>query len=186
MRGKPKVGTTGGCASRIIPAHAGQTRLTGPWGWRVADHPRACGANPMVVVALDPPCGSAHAGQTLRAPTRHRRATDHPRACGANLTCTSCNAVSIGSSPRMRGKPDNGLGTLTSQRIIPAHAGQTQPPSTGSMNPADHPRACGANVVIIMCSLQRGGSSPRMRGKLGGVVPVWSLRRIIPAHAGQT
>ena len=50
----------------------------------------------------------------------------------------------------------------------------------------DHPRACGANLGLLMPLAAATGSSPRMRGKL----PVLELAVdggwIIPAHAGQT
>ena len=45
MRGKPARCSRPSPCSRIIPAHAGQTRVPGSPVPPVSDHPRACGAN---------------------------------------------------------------------------------------------------------------------------------------------
>ena len=71
-------------------------------------------------------------------------------------------------------------------RIIPAHAGQTPVTTCSSTRTTDHPRACGANKHNMIRSKGCFGSSPRMRGKLFDVGSVMRMRRIIPAHAGQT
>ena len=91
-----------------------------------------------------------------------------------------------GSSPRMRGKPPYGHAPLEHARIIPAHAGQTDSYAHCFFDGSDHPRACGANSTRYNARHMPTGSSPRMRGKRGRNVRVIALRRIIPAHAGQT
>ena len=128
----------------------------------------------------------AHAGQTLRRHPPRRLTPDHPRACGANAgTCfTSC--ASVGSSPRMRGKRCDPSPRRRPRRIIPAHAGQTSQLEHSVYSPADHPRACGANQVILEDRRPHGGSSPRMRGKRFVGRDAIKMHRIIPAHAGQT
>ena len=45
MRGKLEVKEFKSTATRIIPAHAGQTSTLGMTVVRPSDHPRACGAN---------------------------------------------------------------------------------------------------------------------------------------------
>ncbi len=45
MRGKPVPSLRTSSTRRIIPAHAGQTRIRAGLGGRRPDHPRACGAN---------------------------------------------------------------------------------------------------------------------------------------------
>ena len=45
MRGKQADTVRGIPRMRIIPAHAGQTRVVRPTATGIADHPRACGAN---------------------------------------------------------------------------------------------------------------------------------------------
>ena len=117
---------------RIIPAHAGQTRLLArPHGAR-PDHPRACGANVEVSRLVNVTSGSsprmrgklirnldgdhrvriipAHAGQTLRCCCRRCDIPDHPRACGANSASRRNRPRNSGSSPRMRGKHPTRMG----------------------------------------------------------------------------
>ena len=133
---------------RIIPAHAGQTTIFLFNSARWSDHPRACGANPCRPPIRWMNTGSsprmrgkrdqdpehpyhlriipAHAGQTDYPSLFMNMTPDHPRACGANVTSGSPAAYERGSSPRMRGKRISDIRNVTAQRIIPAHAGQTQ------------------------------------------------------------
>ena len=67
----------------------------------------------------------------------------------------------------MRGKHCCGAAAVVTHRIIPAHAGQTPNRGGTGITNADHPRACGANVIGRYNRFSGGGSSPRMRGKLG-------------------
>ena len=128
----------------------------------------------------------AHAGQTATANSNLAQATDHPRACGANVDEHFDRIAGGGSSPRMRGKLDDGLIAEFGSRIIPAHAGQTRARSRRPYPPTDHPRACGANLVLSHGLFTPHGSSPRMRGKHLHCGAVSADGRIIPAHAGQT
>ncbi len=148
MRGKQRPTLPPIHARRIIPAHAGQTDDKRWYVFCSADHPRACGANPLLSVLSGAPRGSsprmrgkldigvhygrlcriipAHAGQTSQNSPILRMAADHPRACGANLCRTPCRIRVAGSSPRMRGKQMAWQPADLRFRIIPAHAGQTQ------------------------------------------------------------
>ena len=128
----------------------------------------------------------AHAGQTAASTSPTRRRTDHPRACGANFATVALRTISFGSSPRMRGKPRATGFENSRDRIIPAHAGQTLPARVGRDQDADHPRACGANGWPSRVLYPASGSSPRMRGKPPSCCSTTGIRRIIPAHAGQT
>ena len=167
MRGKRRFSRSTRRDGRIIPAHAGQT-VCGACSTSVAtDHPRACGAN-----------GKISSKQWF--------APDHPRACGANLPPMPAIPIAAGSSPRMRGKLTLRRRHDHCERIIPAHAGQTDLDKFyGDVN-ADHPRACGANPCRPPIRWMNTGSSPRMRGKLGHRHRRYGRARIIPAHAGQT
>ena len=51
----------------------------------------------------------------------------------------------VGSSPRMRGKLRVVVLAGLVERIIPAHAGQTDGHGVEPWSRSDHPRACGAN-----------------------------------------
>ena len=190
MRGKLEVKEFKSTATRIIPAHAGQTSTLGMTVVRPSDHPRACGANDDFLVQLGAMVGSsprmrgkrcvgrvqhpwpriipAHAGQTRRDISTSGRSPDHPRACGANGKISSKTMVRTGSSPRMRGKLRVERGRDDKIRIIPAHAGQTHGRRYMADRTPDHPRACGANSTKYNARHMPTGSSPRMRGKRDG------------------
>ena len=208
VRGKRKPLRSSRSTRRIIPARAGQTdtsvksRNGGP------DHPRACGANrlrsaynravsgssprvrgkhaPTLRVATRSRIIPARAGQTQNIPVPLRRSPDHPRACGANLPVHTFQQYRAGSSPRVRGKRCPARITHLPQRIIPARAGQTGHRPEPTVLSSDHPRACGANIVLMSDPPTPAGSSPRVRGKLVVVASRSSPFRIIPARAGQT
>ena len=193
---------------RIIPARAGQTVTGVSIRSPPPDHPRACGANCTRTVSHASRTGSsprvrgklptfayrafhrriipARAGQTSRTQGHRRSAPDHPRACGANSIRGSKVQLPAGSSPRVRGKPATGRGQFEPHRIIPARAGQTSRSNGRLWRASDHPRACGANAALIMKTAYRGGSSPRVRGKLVVDELLVVRVRIIPARAGQT
>ena len=128
----------------------------------------------------------AHAGNTSAVQYSIRGDRDHPRACGEHWGACASIARRPGSSPRMRGTPDEELFYARRDGIIPAHAGNTGAPPTRTGGTRDHPRACGEHRVPGAVQDSQQGSSPRMRGThwcgrvaLGG-------EGIIPAHAGNT
>ena len=208
MRGKPAEVEETATGVRIIPAHAGQTALRRHPCTREPDHPRACGANHSFRVSSASASGSsprmrgkhrqgrreafqgriipAHAGQTRLVWFHPGVFADHPRACGANRMRDQGTGPAYGSSPRMRGKLPTFAYRAFHRRIIPAHAGQTWTTCGRVCGVPDHPRACGANAAIFCTVDGICGSSPRMRGKLEPLTVNAVIRRIIPAHAGQT
>ncbi len=128
----------------------------------------------------------AHAGQTCSCHWLMCACADHPRTCGANQYDHFYEPARHGSSPHMRGKHVPVEYPQLPQRIIPAHAGQTLPSSFSTLLNADHPRTCGANTLNDTGGGFKSGSSPHMRGKPANVGGIVCIRRIIPAHAGQT
>ena len=191
MRGKRARLRFADTPTRIIPAHAGQTVFQVVFDARDADHPRACGANSMVMPPLPMTDGSS---PRMRGKQIVERDLPHPvriipAHAGQTRRFFASPRHAVGSSPRMRGKQrrtKRRILTILTVRIIPAHAGQT--PWRGTPRPcrSDHPRACGANSVIFSVSLRVIGSSPRMRGKRRRRTRHVGAHRIIPAHAGQT
>ena len=188
VRGKLLAFVHGQGAGRIIPACAGQTVGQGEGDVVLADHPRVCGANPLLFTSSSPYAGSsprvrgkpyapqellevvriipACAGQTsvwIRSP---RPESDHPRVCGANLVWVPRMSQTSGSSPRVRGK--HFVGIQNGTQVL------------------DHPRVCGANRVDILPLFHVVGSSPRVRGKQAHCGGDELAERIIPACAGQT
>ena len=73
-----------------------------------------------------------------------------------------------GSSPRMRGAPDEKRHPACCDGIIPAYAGSTPVWTLWRMQSSDHPRVCGEHLVDESYLGDVVGSSPRMRGALSG------------------
>ena len=151
---------------RIIPAHAGNSWAPVAPETASTDHPRA--------------------GNSPRSASTGRHVPDHPRACGELGSPSAKDLSNAGSSPRMRGtrlKP-NDLHRLF--RIIPAHAGNSEPPSIFQSLSPDHPRACGELFAVTISWFSGAGSSPRMRGTPRLPAGPQRRSRIIPAHAGNS
>ena len=132
---------------RFIPAHAGNTFPQLPGHRADTVHPRTCGehhgrvertalrngSSPHmrgtlfnhIFFALQHRFIPAHAGNTSFIPSRQPPPTVHPRTCGEHNRCTCDICACTGSSPHMRGTPDNGSCHIFRQRFIPAHAGNT-------------------------------------------------------------
>ena len=156
---------------RLIPARAGKTfeRLLQVGGLRA--HPRACGENNMHYATLSRRLGSsprvrgklgelrqrdqhnrlipARAGKTRREWYSLRDCRAHPRACGENLWHPRGRMVRLGSSPRVRGKPQVGESTKDDDGLIPARAGKTWGRIRYPQWFWAHPRACGENCPAI-------------------------------------
>ena len=111
---------------------------------------------------------------------------DHPRVCGEHGMADIGDALSSGSSPRMRGTllrvriPDGAMG------IIPAYAGNTVRQEVLVFLARDHPRVCGEHRCQLHDRQHAAGSSPRMRGTPLGRRPRRGAGGIIPAYAGNT
>ena len=69
----------------------------------------------------------AHAGKTMRLLWSLRSFTAHPRSRGENTETGSWALGSTGSSPLTRGKHSQRDQGRLARRLIPAHAGKTQP-----------------------------------------------------------
>ena len=111
---------------------------------------------------------------------------DHPRSCGANPLRVKVSSEACGSSPLVRGQQSNPSRLVCRSRIIPARAGPTALQQCALLADADHPRSCGANSLSALSGLALCGSSPLVRGQLGGVEAEGEELRIIPARAGPT
>ena len=91
-----------------------------------------------------------------------------------------------GSSPLTRGKLAAPPPTISTRRLIPAHAGKTNSRRRFDRSCRAHPRSRGENKGVGRDAPHRPGSSPLTRGKLS---IGWSLLKtigLIPAHAGKT
>ena len=135
------------CRARLIPAHAGKTRVPRWYGAGNPAHPRSRGENkPWKPLTLRSEGSSpltrgkpwpsarqsargrlipAHAGKTRITTGRTCVMTAHPRSRGENSSRAKAWTSPSGSSPLTRGKPDNRTGVREGPGLIPAHAGKT-------------------------------------------------------------
>ena len=92
----------------------------------------------------------------------------------------------LGSAPHMRGilSSPRHAGPVT--RISPAHAGNTPWLTGPQFSPRDQPRTCGEYLNDADQAGSTEGSAPHMRGILVRVARAARVRRISPAHAGNT
>ena len=88
----------------------------------------------------------AYAGKTAFETLPMGFDREHPRVCGENPATPPRDGLTVGTSPRMRGKPlQCGVGDVSSGNI-PAYAGKTTPANAHPGTPAEHPRARGENA----------------------------------------
>ena len=86
----------------------------------------------------------------------------------------------------MRGTQSFSINITETDRITPAHAGNTEPRKVFQAGFQDHPRACGEHLKQIDADGAYAGSPPRMRGTLVGFEQHSGRCGITPAHAGNT
>ena len=111
---------------------------------------------------------------------------DHPRSRGVYKAPITRPWYRMGSSPLARGLLRGRLRQGGHDRIIPARAGFTTPPSPRCTGSRDHPRSRGVYAAALLRRASARGSSPLARGlRTTGVGRAVALR-IIPARAGFT
>ncbi len=128
----------------------------------------------------------AHAGSTPPTIWGSLCPRAHPRACGEHGAESASGVDSLGSSPRMRGARKRVCVLSLRARLIPAHAGSTQPGQCLGRRSEAHPRACGEHSMSLLSPDHFRGSSPRMRGALSESRNIGDAGGLIPAHAGST
>ena len=89
----------------------------------------------------------------------------HPRSRGENGVAVQDAVGQLGSSPLTRGKPQRGPIRTARRRLIPAHAGKTEPQTSSTKPKAAHPRSRGENKPSGALANIAYGSSPLTRGK---------------------
>ena len=173
---------------RLIPACAGKTFIHADCLVYERAHPRVCGENALPTLQGAGRRGSsprvrgkqsnirrygrrlrlipACAGKTRVFLLSFIDPGAHPRVCGENGTQWVPTLVSLGSSPRVRGK-------LWRVRKKSCHR-------------VAHPRVCGENGMVLRSAYPYAGSSPRVRGKLKKSGDIFAIGRLIPACAGKT
>ena len=172
---------------RLIPAHAGKTRIEIATREETTAHPRSRGENIRSGRSDLPTSGSspltrgkhapggcacvrdrlipAHAGKTRWHAVSRIPTAAHPRSRGENHAPGGCSRVRDGSSPLTRGKlADRGI-PIWKYRLIPAHAGKTWRRRAWRRPAPAHPRSRGENLSTYQACVGRAGSSPLTRGK---------------------
>ena len=168
VRGTPFGVLNEGIRQRFIPACAGNSHDWPRIPPFAAVHPRVCGE-------LDGLSGWQQ-GERRFIP-----------ACAGNSSARRPLLLGlVGSSPRVRGTPGSGPRVSTQDRFIPACAGNSSPRPTRRQSPAVHPRVCGELRRPPRPTRTRFGSSPRVRGTRASGSSNDSLRRFIPACAGNS
>ena len=131
----------------IIPAYAGNTFVVSLTVSPPRDHPRVCGEHRSRPCTSNQAQGSsprmrgtrvqwfqgghylgiipAYAGNTCVLCLVTYLYWDHPRVCGEHIVFCSEKVVNLGSSPRMRGTPQDYVSRYGHRGIIPAYAGNT-------------------------------------------------------------
>ena len=155
---------------RIIPAYAGNTPVDYRVDCRDRDHPRVCGEHGVVVGCQSVVWGSsprmrgtqilvqpdrpstgiipAYAGNTRISCNACMIFRDHPRVCGEHPFRRGRYCPARGSSPRMRGTPQERFRGHGWHGIIPAYAGNTLGSGRSCAWHGDHPRVCGEHSII--------------------------------------
>ena len=86
----------------------------------------------------------------------------------------------------MRGTGQSSWPLGASQRIIPAHAGNSLAAHRCDLLVEDHPRTCGEQNTKKSRSKTKGGSSPHIQGTGEAETITVQMPGIIPAHAGNS
>ena len=156
----------GRSAAGDIPAPAGQPDLCGDGPAGPEGHPRTCGATAGLCASCNARRGTsphlrgnrrvrrhrctgrrdipAPAGQPPPRQPPPRSRPGHPRTCGATPVERGLADVLFGTSPHLRGNPDQRADAGSDQGDIPAPAGQPTWISSSIYTPRGHPRTCGA------------------------------------------
>jgi len=110
----------------------------------------------------------------------------HPRVCGEQIFRCRLRGRFVGSSPRVRGTALALDVAFLRGRFIPACAGN-RPTTRGQLASRPvHPRVCGEQAMSGVVSVEAVGSSPRVRGTAPAPCLARSMRRFIPACAGNS
>ena len=147
-----------------------------------------CGEHALVSQIAIPRIGiiPACAGSTLESHRTHCDARDHPRMCGEHCPESAICGHSRGSSPHVRGAPEQRLLLFITPGIIPACAGSTFGGDFPFAKFGDHPRMCGEHVEVPSFQRLLPGSSPHVRGAQPDSRRRTQHHGIIPACAGST
>ena len=187
-RGKPHGARSGIPRDGLIPAWAGKTSSSASPRPPSRAHPRVGGENGNGPTAGNPMYGSSPRGRgKLILPCELRYMFGLIPAWAGKTWRSWCQWCWWGAHPRVG--VENCLAfaccSLTTW-LIPAWAGKTRATAGQSWRRPAHPRVGGENSPLHLTPSEVQGSSPRGRGKHGGVKPLDGECGLIPAWAGKT
>ena len=117
---------------------------------------------------------------------RCEKSSVHPRTGGEHSSSTTPSPIRFGSSPHGRGTHPGGRWAGGVGRFIPARAGNTASRERVLPPGPVHPRTGGEHMDPGTVPSRTAGSSPHGRGTRVQHPPGVTLRRFIPARAGNT
>ena len=200
----------GGAAAvpRFIPARAGNTATPLPDSLTAPVHPRSRGEHFAAFGGTWRVTGSsplargtrtstntstnssrfipARAGNTRWQRKRSLLSPVHPRSRGEHARAREANPEGSGSSPLARGTRAQVRASEAGARFIPARAGNTRLTNRPPVRRPVHPRSRGEHVSHQPTITGGIGSSPLARGTPTTSGYSRSIRRFIPARAGNT
>ena len=110
----------------------------------------------------------------------------HPRTYGEHKASAGAKISERGSSPHIRGTPGWGQKDTMAVRLIPAHTGNTQGMERRAVPYEAHPRTYGEHQLVVVPPHVHVGSSPHIRGTQLLIFIKINVKRLIPAHTGNT
>ena len=168
-RGAPGDNGARGRVDRLIPAHAGSTRVGRHQGRGGPAHPRSrgehdedlrdrvrkFGSSPLTrgahLISLPPGHRArlipAHAGSTHQVPNSYFSHWAHPRSRGEHRHAEELAKRTKGSSPLTRGARMSRNAELRVRGLIPAHAGSTSRLLSDAESTPAHPRSRGEHLA---------------------------------------
>ena len=172
----------------IIPACAGNTRISGSPRRPRRDHPRMRGEHYFGDTLDSAVWGSSpHARGTLTAPPINRRGRGIIPACAGNTIDRIIVIPADRDHPRMRGEHKGHIGELLAVRGSSPHARGTRFAVTNHVRVDGIIPACAGNTCTDVLGEQSYGDHPRMRGEHHYGCPDRCVNAwIIPACAGNT
>ena len=108
----------------------------------------------------------------------------HPHVCGEHRLTFGTGQPSGGSSPRVWGAWVSSMSSIAALRFIPTCVGSIKSVSALRLGVPVHPHVCGEHSYSIFTETEPFGSSPRVWGALGSVVPAVCVSRFIPTCVG--
>ena len=125
-------------------------------------------------------------GRPTPLPTRRRSTRDHPRMRGEDATMRHCSMILSGSPPHARGRLISVVLGTERTRITPACAGKTTLSLAAALQPKDHPRMRGEDVLDRPRHRRTRPSPPHARGRRMRQIDAQMDVGITPACAGKT